>query len=115
MRTILDWIAHNNTLRYALNPAFYRVFSCGIGDFWDNITGFDLLAFEERLFGENEESLYDAVMERFGEEGVTLVHKAIGTVALSFDELKEAQRWLPSHHTDRYNPSWVSVPIKEEP
>src|SRR5438477_216485 len=98
MRTMLDVIASNNTIRYALNPAFRRVFGFGIGDFWDNITGFDIVGFEERLFGEFEGSLHDAVLERFGEEGVTLVHKAIGTVALSSSELQEAQKYLPKHH-----------------
>lgn len=106
MRTLLDLIASNNTVRYALNPAFYRIFGFSIADCWDNITGFDILAFEGRLLGEGtyEGSLHDAVLKRFGEEGVTLVNKAIGTLPLSHDDLKEAQRYLPIHHTDRYRP-----------
>jgi hypothetical protein len=107
MRSIFDVIASNNTVRYALNPSFYRVFGCGIGDFWDNLAGFDILGFEARLFGDLEGSLQDAVLERFGEEGVLLVFKAIGTVAISYDELKEAQKYLPKHHTDRYRPASV--------
>ena len=105
MRTLLDLIASSNTMRYALNPSFHRVFGFGIGNVWDNVTGFDIIEFEQRLFGELGTSLHDAVLEQFGEEGVQLVYKAIGTVPLSWDELKEARKWLPKHHTDRYLPA----------
>ena len=106
MRTLFDVIAYHNTMRYALNQAFVRVFGFSLAHCWDNRTGIDLLAFERRLFGDggHEGSLHDRVLERFGEEGVLLVYKAIGTLPLSASDLEEARKYLPKHHTDRYRP-----------
>jgi hypothetical protein len=65
------------------------VFGVQLKEFWHNIMGFDLLAFDDWL-NAGDRSIKDAVEEQFGDEGVTLIAKIIESEIEATDDTKTA-------------------------
>lgn len=60
---------------------FRAVFGVDLSQYWENnLTGFDLIAFEDRFLGtaDSEESIEEAIQERYGNSGVSLIQRLLG-------------------------------------
>lgn len=69
-----------NRLRALENcDLFFGVFRVSLKRFWDNITGFDIIAFDAWLQGaDSVESAESVIRSRYGEEGVRLIRALLG-------------------------------------
>jgi len=64
-------------------PEFQRVFGRKLFDFWDNITGFDVIKFDEQVIKPPEGiSTKDAIEKQYGVNAVALVYKLWGSPSL---------------------------------
>jgi hypothetical protein len=97
-----DIICRNNIMRYALNPDFHRVFGVGLSGYWSNVTGFDIVAFDDRIVRSGDGCMADTVALKWGEAGRTLILQAVGTVDLTSAQLAEASAWLGVDHVNRH-------------
>ena len=103
---LFDHVAYNNVLRYALNPSFHKVFNRSLKEYWDNLTGFDVVKFDKDLFGETETSMHENTLREYGEEGVHLIQRALSQEPVLQEEYEEAKKWLPHHHVETYCREW---------
>ena len=100
-----DIICRNNILRYALNPDFHRIFHVGLGRYWNNITGFDIVEFDDRIVHSGEGHMSDTVVEKWGEEGRILILQALDEIELTSAQRAEAMAWLGDDHVRCYYPT----------
>lgn len=57
---------------------FQHIFGRRLFDFWDNITGFDVIKFDEQFIKPDEgQSTQDAVRGKYGDIAVELIHKLL--------------------------------------
>lgn len=72
--TILELCGNNARKRIALNPEFRRIFGRNLDKkLWDNLTGFDVVAFDAMIKPVDGESTMDAVRSRYGDAAVRLI------------------------------------------
>ena len=65
-----------NTLE--LNMPFLKVFGVRLKLYWDgNILGFDVLKFDKFLCPEQNESSFDCIERKFGQEGIDIIKKLL--------------------------------------
>lgn len=57
---------------------FQDTFGVRLKRYWDNITGFDVIAFDEVIKPKRNESSMEAVRRQWGDEAVSLICKLIG-------------------------------------
>lgn len=58
---------------------FRSTFGLPIKPFWSNLTGFDVIAFDDFIQPGEEESTADAVERKYGTEAVRLIRLLIGS------------------------------------
>ena len=75
--TIVD-LAYYYRSRYLNNAdVFRRIFGKQLIGFWDNLTGLDVIAFDNFIKPEENESTYTAIERKYGQEAVNLVKNLI--------------------------------------
>jgi hypothetical protein len=84
-----ELVSKNRGVYTLYSNQFNRVFGVQLKEFWHNIMGFDLLAFDDWL-NAGDRSIKDAVEEQFGDEGVTLIAKIIESEIEATDDTKTA-------------------------
>ena len=53
------------------------LFAIALNSYWDIVTGFDVIAFDEFIQPEDGTSTRDAIMEKYGEKAVKLIETLI--------------------------------------
>jgi hypothetical protein len=76
-QTTHDYIADSLAKYRRLAPEFRRVFGRLLKPYWDHLTGFDVIAFDDFIKPGKKESTKDAVKRKYGDEGVQLVEQLI--------------------------------------
>lgn len=68
----------NEAVKYA--RPFHKTFGVYLGRFHNIFTGFDIVAFDDWLkpYDEDEKSMKDIIIERYGEEAAKLIERLIG-------------------------------------
>lgn len=74
----MSFILENVKRRDKYNDRFQRVFGTRLSLYWDNITGFDVIKFDDGWIKSGDGSMHDAVLEKYGEEGVQIIKGLIG-------------------------------------
>jgi hypothetical protein len=70
----MDFIRGNIELYERKCRDFQNIFGTPLKPYWDNITGFDIVRFDEKLIkSPNGKSISDVVLERYGKDAVELV------------------------------------------
>ncbi len=59
------------------SESFLQIFHRNLADFWCKITGFNVIAFDAFISPNINENTYNAVLRKYGQEGVDLVKKLI--------------------------------------
>lgn len=77
MPTAYDHITRNLDRYRRLAPRFARIFGRQLRPYWNNLTGFDVIKFDDLVKPGKKESTKDAVLRRYGQEGVDLVYRLI--------------------------------------
>lgn len=87
------YIWSNRVLVAALSEPMSKIFEMDCREFFSDDFGFDPILFDDTFFGEdNEESLHESVLNKFGEEGVLLMQKALCIKPLEYSDLVFAQK-----------------------
>lgn len=73
---LVEFAAKKQSVYFANNADFKTIFGVHLRKFWDNVTGFDVLKFDE-FVGAGDRSTYEVVAERFGEDGVKMIKRLI--------------------------------------
>jgi len=61
-----------------LNMPFIEVFGVRLKKFWEgNILGFDVIAFDKFIEPEENESTNDAILRKYGQEGLDIINKLL--------------------------------------
>lgn len=77
-RTLMD-IHHNLMERYKLNQrAFQDTFGVPLKSFWDHMTGFDVIRFDDFVEPEDDQSTEEVVLARYGQKAVDLCRRLLG-------------------------------------
>jgi len=71
--TLGDHLAQNAAKCSRLYERFGQIFCRSLADFWDNLTGFDVVVFDRFIGPGENESTADAVKRKYGEEALALV------------------------------------------
>ena len=73
-----DFILENRMKALKNCDMFFSVFHISLHKFWDNVTGFDIVAFDEWLQGKDgDESVRIVVEDKFGMVGVRLIESLL--------------------------------------
>uniref|UniRef100_A0A6M3KK05 Uncharacterized protein n=2 Tax=viral metagenome TaxID=1070528 RepID=A0A6M3KK05_9ZZZZ len=73
-----QFMKENNQKRLKYSTAFQLTFHRGLGDFWDIITGFDVIKFDEEVIKPPDgTSTRDQILKDYGEDTVKLVEGLI--------------------------------------
>jgi len=74
-------IAYSRYLtREEIKDDFLRIFKVPLNKkFFNNLTGFDVIAFDEFIQPEENESTYEAITRKYGQEGEDLIKKLMKT------------------------------------
>ena len=57
---------------------FYQVFGVSLIDYWDKITGLDVITFDKHIQPHRDESSFEAIQRQWGDKGVGLIKTLIG-------------------------------------
>ena len=73
--TLGNYMALNAEVCRRFTEAFSKTFYTSLRYYWNNLTGFDIVAFDEEVLVIYEDgySMNDIVRERYGEEAVALI------------------------------------------
>jgi hypothetical protein len=113
MTTFDKLIGGNRCISLALNPEFTKLFRCSLKPFWDNITGFDIVAFDKQIVKSGDNAMYDVVKEKYGEAGTVLIERLIQKLPLTPAQINVAVDWLGESFVSRFTPMLLG--IGEEP
>ena len=73
-----DTCVKNAELRHKCCEDFQQIFGVALSKFWKgNITGFDVIAFDDWLKPHEGESTRDAVWRKYGYKGVSIIERLI--------------------------------------
>ena len=62
-----------------LNMPFLKIFGVRLKKFWEgNILGLDIIAFDKFIDPKDNESTNDAILRKFGQEGLDIIDKLLG-------------------------------------
>ena len=76
--TFNDLLLKNVELRDRYNDKFFRIFGIRLSKFWNNLTGFDVIEFDDWLKPNEDESTAEALLRLYGEEGRNIVQDLLG-------------------------------------
>jgi hypothetical protein len=76
-RSFSDMVANFMARRRRYHEPFKRLFGVDLGGYWDNITGFDVVKFDDHVKPGKNESSIDAVRRQWGQEGVDMILKLL--------------------------------------
>lgn len=69
-----DIVLKNHKKSHDYAPGFYSVFKICLGHYFDSITGFDIVKFDDEVTkSAPNESTKDAVLSKYGQEGVDII------------------------------------------
>jgi hypothetical protein len=71
--TIVEWAREKKDLYVKHAPEFQQIFGVRLKPYYDLLTGFDIIKFDELIKPGEDDSLEQAVRERFGDRAVELV------------------------------------------
>ena len=75
----MNFIVDNIRRRDANMTDFHNTFHVRLKDYWDNITGFDVVAFDKKvIMPKPNESTRDAIERRYGSAAVKIIRRLIG-------------------------------------
>ena len=77
MTTISDYIYSNAEKRAKHYSEFQSIFAVSLRGFWDNVTGFDVIKFDEFISPADGVSCYAATAEKFGERSAALIKELL--------------------------------------
>lgn len=72
---ISTWVVNLDKFRAQHGAEFFAVFGVPIERFWDKLTGFDVIAFDEWISPVRDESTMEAILRRYGEGATFLVDR----------------------------------------
>ena len=83
MNKDITQIAYSRVItREEFKDEFLRIFKVPLNKrFFENLTGFDVIAFDEFIQPEENESSYGAICRKFGQEGEDLIKNLMKTEA----------------------------------
>ncbi len=77
--TAFDFMLKNKDRFTKEAPEFKRTFNRNLKDFFDFVTGFDVIAFDEKVIQPADDiSTADAVREKYGDAAVALCERLMG-------------------------------------
>ena len=72
--TYMDMIKSNDRTYRENAKEFKRIFRINLKPLWDNITGFDIVRFDEELIKSPDgQSIEDVIQAEYGNEGVNII------------------------------------------
>ena len=72
--TLYSFMLSNRKKYIASAESFYRIFNVSLENFWSNITGFDVVKFDEELIKPPDgKSTADVVKETYGADALAFV------------------------------------------
>lgn len=103
-------IGRLRVLIVALSPQFKSMFETRIAPFWSMVHGFDMTKFGQQIAKpHHEETIKDAMLRQWGEEGITLIRKLIGADKLNQDEVNAAGEALTLRFIYKYCPEYAPL------
>jgi hypothetical protein len=79
METMQDYFLKERNKQLTYNMPFIRMFGVRLFTFFPNVAlGFDVVAFDEWIAPEKNESTYQAIDRKFGKDAVELIRKLVG-------------------------------------
>jgi len=71
-------VLRNRMNSLELNMPFLEIFGVRLKKFWEgNILGFDVIAFDEFIDPKENESTKDAILRKYGQEGLDIINKLL--------------------------------------
>ena len=75
-----EFVAKNKAVEHKYAEAFQETFGVPLRNFIDNLTGFNILAFDAKMKPPEGQSLADYLTEKYGESATKLVEAIIFSV-----------------------------------
>jgi len=79
MNAFIDHCARHAARRDANANEFVQTFGVSLSKYWNNLTGFDVIAFDDFIKPRQRESTAQAVKRKYGQAAVNLIHRLIGS------------------------------------
>lgn len=73
------FVIQNSLRRKQYASTFRRLFGCSLSSFWSNVTGLDLVAFDDQVIQSGHGCMEDVVRARYGEDAVQCIRSLLGT------------------------------------
>lgn len=76
--TYMSMIKSNDKLYRKHEHEFAELFGIHLRPFWDNITGFDIVKFDDHIIqSPNGQSMEDVLQAEYGDEGVSIIQSLL--------------------------------------
>ena len=70
---IVDYCAKNSEEAQDKCKQFHRIFNTSLARYWDNLTRFDTIKFDEEFIKSGDKNMGLVILEKYGQEAVDLI------------------------------------------
>lgn len=68
-----DIIKHNIEMRNKYNREFAAIFGVALSNYWSNLTGFDVVRFDEKVIHSGDRSMSEVIEEKYGKAAADMI------------------------------------------